>query len=182
MKKEELFKEGVNYVKEFCKVNDIKMPKIVTKPKDSYCPGTCGLYDYKNKTIYIWIDKCSREIDNPGYAWSHRHYFADREPCGVVCHEFGHYLHHILTNFKLVLPKERKITSYEPDTWERFAETIKLFILNPDLLRLYDHKRYNVITKKLNLKPIIHTNWRDTFSVDINEKFIKACERKLLVK
>ena len=142
----------------------------------------CGCYDDNNKTIYIWLKSCARETNTPGFSWSHRHYFADREPCGVLCHEFGHYLHDILTNDKLVLPKERKITSYEPNKWERFAGTIKLFILNPDLLRLYDPERYKVLTIKLGLKPIIHTNWKDTFGPDINEKFINACKKKLNLK
>ena len=179
MTKQELFNEGVRYVIEFCKVNNIKMPKIVAKDNKSYFPAPCGFYNSRNKTIYVCIEKCSYEVNNPGYRWSHRHYFADREPCGVVCHEFGHYLHHILTNCKLVLPRERKITSYEPNNNERFAETIKLFMLNPDLLKQYDPRRYDVIVNVLKLKPIIHTDWKTTFGDNINEKFINACKAKL---
>ena len=96
-----------------------------------------------------------------------------------MCHEFGHYLHHILTNCKLVLPRERKITSYEPNNNERFAETIKLFMLNPDLLKQYDPQRYDVIVNVLKLKPIIYTDWKTTFGNNINEKFINACKTKL---
>ena len=182
MTKTELFNEGVRYVTEFCEVNNIEIPKIVVKDNKSYFPAPCGFYNPRNKTIYVCIEKCSYEVNNPGFRWSHRHYFVDREPCGVVCHEFGHYLHHILTNNKLTLPREKQISSYEPNKFERFAETIKLFMLNPDLLKVYDPKRYDALVNKLHLKPIIHTDWKTTFGENINKKFIAACESKLNIK
>lgn len=174
MKKEELYDFGIKYIIKFCEANNIKTPKV----HKTHIYKNCGYYDYKNKSIYIDLSHCANEADNPGFCWSHRHYFVDREPCGVLCHELGHYLHDVLTDTKLTLPKERKITSYEPNKYERFAETIKLFILNPDLLNKYDPKRYDVLVNKLKLKPIITTDWKTTFG-DINEKYIKACEKRI---
>ena len=178
MTKEQLYQEGLNYISLFCKVNNIKMPKIICYNDNGYY--CCGCYDDNKKIIKIYLKSCANEINNPGYSWSHRHYFVDREPCGVICHEFGHYLHDILTNSKLVLPKENKITSYEPDFYERFAETIKLFILNPSLLKEYDQQRYKVLTQKLKLIPIINDDWETVMNKNnMNIKFILATKRKL---
>lgn len=70
-----------------------------------------------------------------------------------------------------------RITSYEPNHYERFAETIKLFMLNPDLLKQYNPKRYNEITS-LGIIPVITTDWRTALGKDINPKFITAAEKK----
>lgn len=174
MTKEELFNEGIKYINEFCKLNNITKPTILQKSNLS----CSGYYNYRNNIIYIDVKNCSNEVINPIRSWSHRHYFVDREPCGVLCHEFGHYLHKILTNNRLILPKENPITNYEPDYYERFAETIKLFILNPDLLKNYAPERYDALIK-LGIKPIISTNWKDTFGKNINPKFINACQNRI---
>lgn len=100
--------------------------------------------------------------------------------CGIVCHEFGHYLHDKLTDCKLILPKEKQITSYEPDYHERFAESIKLFITNPDLLKQYDPKRYDVIVNKLNLKPIINKSYIDVFKEhNMNEIYYERAKKRI---
>ena len=176
MTKEELFNYGVEIINKFCKLNNIEKPNIVLTK--GFRGGNCGEYHYKNKTIYVCLNKCATEVINPGWGWSHHGYFSDREPAGVVCHEFGHYLHHILTNNKMKLTAKGRITSYEPNYYERFAETIKLFMLNPDLLKQYNPKRYKEITS-LGIVPVITTDWRTTLGKDINPKFIAAAEKKI---
>lgn len=177
MKKEELFNYGVKIINEFCELNNIKKPNIVLI--DGNKRGACGYYTYRNKTIHICLKKCAREVTTPtGWGWSHHGYFSDREPAGVVCHEFGHYLHHILTNNKMKLTAKGRITSYEPNYYERFAETIKLFMLNPDLLKQYNPARYKEITS-LGIVPVITTDWKTTLGKDINPKFIAAAENKI---
>lgn len=175
MTKENLYAEGLRYVKTFCDANNLEMPTIKLRKGG----GACGEYYFGKKLILINLNGCAKEVDNPGYGWSHRHYFVDREPCGVVCHEFGHYVHDILTNNKFILPKENPITNYEPNICERFAETMKLFILNPNLLKEYAPKRYDALTKELGLKQIIFTNWKDTFEYGISKKYITACENRI---
>lgn len=176
MTKQELTQLGISYITKFCEINGIKLPKI--KVYENHRFNCCGWY--RNKTITIVEKKCAREATNPGFSWSHRHYFVDREPCGVVCHEFGHYLHEVLTNNECILPYERQITSYEPDYCERFAETIKLFITNPDLLKQYAPKRYEVLTKKLNLKPIFTETWEELMlKTNMHSKYITATKNKL---
>lgn len=176
MTKQELTNLGISYITKFCEINNIEMPKV--KIHEFHIYNCCGWY--ANKTINIIEKKCAKEATKPGFSWSHRHYFVDREPCGVVCHEFGHYLHEILTGDKLVLPRERQITGYEPDYSERFAETIKLFITNPDLLKQYDPKRYEVLTNKLNLKPIFTETWEELMiKANMDSKYIAAAKKKI---
>lgn len=80
----------------------------------------------------------------------------------------------------MVLPKEKQITSYEPDYHERFAESIKLFITNPDLLKQYDPKRYDVIVNKLNLKPIINKSYIDVFKEhNMNELYYERARKRI---
>ena len=140
----------------------------------------CGEYYWNSSTLTIFEDNCKEPTINPGYKWTFPHYFADRSILGVICHEFGHYLHE-----QLGCPKMGKlglqITSYEPDIYERFAETIKLFLTNPNLLKQYNPKRYEYLTKKLNLKPIHDIDYISILTMygPINQKYITACANKI---
>ena len=176
MKKSELTQLGISYCKKFCKLNNIPEPKfIINSNRYNY---NCGTY-IQNK-IYINESKCANETKTPGFSWSHRHYFVDREPCGVVCHEFGHYIHDFLTKFKLQFPKENPISGYEPNHKERFAEAFKVFILNPDLLKNYAPKKYEIFTKTLKLIPIFSESWKEVLEKSgAHEKFIKSAENKI---
>lgn len=179
MNKLELAEIGIKYVKEFCDLNKISYPKFVID-KNTFQEDCCG--GYGNKTIYVYIKACSNEFDIPGYGWSHRHYFVDREPCGVIAHEFGHYIHDIMTNKELVLPSENVlITNYEiVNHHERFAETFKLFLLNPNLLKEFAPQRYKVLIEKLKLKPIFTETWMELMEKNnMHPKHIKAAQNKL---
>lgn len=178
-KKTELLNIGIEYVKQFCELNNVRRPTIVTNQQDYFLYHGCAGY-FDGKIIRVYERNCANEAKKPGFSWSHRHYFVDREPCGVVCHEFGHYLHHLLTDGKLTLPKENPISGYEPDKYERFAETVKLFITNPDLLKQYCPKRYETLTKKLGLKPIINEPWEMVMrNAGMDEKYIAAAKKRI---
>ena len=167
-------KTAYKLVKDFCKLNGFKMPEI--KIADSKNPkGSCGISYGRNK-IAGWVKSCANIAENPGFSWSHPHYFVDRTVYGVLLHEVGHYVHNLLGNPKI--PGGKKITSYEPDMYERFAETMKLFLSNPDLLRCYNKPRYNALIK-LGLKPVIKTNWRKTLGENINSKYVEACLKRI---
>lgn len=167
--------ESAAVLKEFCELNNIPKPKIAFY-KSPY--GECGYYKYRSKVICIDPSACAREVANPAMrSWSHPHYFTDRTVYGVLHHEFGHYLHEYLKFPRI--PKERQITSYEPNTDERFAESIKLFLGNPDLLRAYDPKRYAKLLA-LGLKPVIDKDWKTVMEEDgMSERFIKRAKEKI---
>ena len=180
MTREVLIAEAQNIIKQFCELNEIDIPKIkfLEKTHKEATYG-CGFYYYGSNTINIIPDKCARPATNPVRSWSFPHYFVDRTVLGVICHEFGHYVHSYLGRpriGKLGL----KITSYEPNMDERFAETMKVFLTNPDLLKHYNPERYNYLTVKLKLKPICNSDWKSQLELygSVNEKYIKACENR----
>lgn len=168
--------ESAKVLKKFCEINHIPKPKIAFFKTRN---GTCGYYQWRSKVICIDPDACAREITNPANrCWSHPHYFTDRTVYGVLHHEFGHYLHEYLKFPRL--PKGRKkITSYEPSASERFAETIKLFLGNPDLLREYAPERYDKLIA-IGLKPVTKKDWKTVMQEDgMSPRFVKRAKEKI---
>lgn len=169
-------REAAQLVKEFCALNHIPRPRHIAfydAPS-----GECGCYYSRSSTIQICPAACSKEVQNPAnMRWSHPHYFTDRTIYGVLHHEFGHYVHEYLKYPKL--PPKHKITSYEPNMSERFAETMKLFLGNPDLLREYAPARYNKMIS-LGLKPVYNTPWREVMARDgMSRRFIDRAAEKI---
>ena len=167
--------ESAAVLKAFCELNKIPKPRIAFFNSRN---GDCGYYQWKSKVLCIDPNACAREITNPANRlWSHPHYFTDRTVYGVLHHEFGHYLHEYLKFPRL--PKERQITSYEPNARERFAETIKLFLGNPDLLRAYDPERYDKLIQ-LGLKPVHNKTWQQVMRDDgMSPRFVKRAIEKI---
>lgn len=95
-------------------------------------------------TIFICLDRCSSAnqlLNFPGG-------IIDTTPVGILCHQLGHYLDCIRSNpsekksyygnraEELLHHKELPLTRYEIDKpYEVLAETYRLFVSNPDLLR-----------------------------------------------
>jgi len=94
--------------------------------------------------------------------------FEDFTPLGVFCHEVGHHVDYILhpkafsvkNRFRDVVDNEEDVSSVEHNVLESFAEAIRLFITNPDLLRRGRPDRYEYITKGMGLKPLHSRGWR----------------------
>lgn len=166
--------ESAAVLKKFCEMNNIPKPRIAFTTES----GACGYYSYHSNTLVVNPSLCAREVANPAMrCWSHPHYFTDRTIYGVLHHEFGHYLHEQLKFPRL--PKERQITSYEPNSGERFAETIKLFLGNPDLLKQYDPLRYAKLIA-LGLKPVETRSWKQVMEDDgMSPRFIKRAMEKI---
>lgn len=178
MTTEVLKQEGFDIIKKFCELNNIPMPKISFTNKKSR--GLCGFYNWHSSKINIITPSCAKPTINPGFKWSFPHYFVDKTILGVMCHEFGHYLHEQL-GYPNMKNLGDKITGYEPNVYERFAETIKIFLTNPDLLKQYNRERYDFLTIDLKLIPIHNVDWRTQLNIygNINEKYIKACENRI---
>ena len=161
--------------------------RVLAKLESGPYQGT-GTGWYKNGLIFVCLQKASRCILTPKFQnWSHPHYRVDREPVGVVCHEGGHHIQAILrkrrqfneykwrdavfnsregklttfpTNIKARL-KVKRVTNYEPNLDESFAESMRLFILNPFLLQAGLEKRFDFIANDCGLHPSVWVPWRD---------------------
>ena len=95
--------------------------------------------------------------------------FEDYSPVGVFCHEVGHHVDRALSErgfsrtsepFISLVDEESEVSRFEYNIQESFAEAIRLFITNPDLLRVGRPQRWEFLTKTLRLKPLHATPWR----------------------
>lgn len=149
---------GKSIVRAFCDFNEIALPAFVEDNK----MNANGMYYWGKPRLRYNIKRCRTPVNNPGFAWSYTGYKSDMTVAGVVAHEFGHYIDDILKTpskrIKKAVAGESCVTSYEPNTYEIFAEAFRVFVLNPELLKIGRPKRY-AFFEGLGLKPVILDNW-----------------------
>lgn len=178
--KKMLAERGLKLIYEFCDLNDLTYPNIEFT---DITIKACGLYQPRSKfLIQVDIDKCAR----PSYMYSYPNLHINRTPQGVIAHEFGHYLQDRLLIFTKTLTKDRKEINEEPVTSynsrnssEWFAEVIRLFITNPDLLKLGRPKTYNWLCEELEMKPLNRGLYREVleeFENNVSERIINRAE------
>ena len=103
---------------------------------------------YRNNTIYVNVPVTAIPTENPKMKrWSYPGYKVDRTACGVVAHELGHHVEIVLRNKEILTMLQgsfwrdilngsvKRVSGYEPVPSEAFAESMRLFILNPELLK-----------------------------------------------
>jgi hypothetical protein len=100
--------------------------------------------------------------------------FEDYTPYGVFCHEVGHHVDYSLHSkghskrcglFLSLVEEEEEVSGFEYNVQESFAEAIRLFVTNPDLLRVGRPLRWDYLTKVLRLKPLHAAPWRRVLSL-----------------
>lgn len=104
----------------------------------------------------------------------------DSTAIGVLAHEVGHsvdyYLRtkgvYLVRRYKLITPLEPQVTSYDTTPLERVAEAMRLFILNPDLLRLGRPLSYDILRQ--HLTPTVISPWHTAYDTINNssDKYI----------
>lgn len=146
MTKDFLVTVGWAMITKFCNTNKIVKPDVHVmdgRPVD----GVCGRYYRRHNKILIWPRACAA-LGQGGRSWSVPGYPVDRTPVGVLCHELGHHVDRNPGRPSRYWPartREEPVTSYAPDNGEWFAEMFKLFMTNPDLLRLIRPRTYDLM-------------------------------------
>jgi hypothetical protein len=239
--KQELFDLGVTLAKKFLLTNNIFSPgyytfeeifqrtsphadtlyrhlvKLTGGPKQGYGTGW-----YYENNVFVNLKRAAWLVRKPACSsWSFPGYKVDREPCGVVAHEVGHHVDHIMgqpnTEFKAlfdsvsgkdttrdiraraplvyyhslfckspssrpewrdIVKQSKPITSYEPNLHESFAESMRLFILNPDLLEQGSKPRFDFLLN-CGLRP---SETRDFRQVLDHPAYIAQAERWIAKK
>lgn len=174
--KQELFDLGVTLSTKFLIVNKLFLPQYFTYeqvfagdpneftykilrrlesgPHQGYGTGY-----YTNNRVFVNLKKAAHLVKKPMCtSWSFPAYKIDREPCGVVAHETGHHVDKCYgdisqgSTWANIVKNSKAITSYEPNLAESMAETLRLFILNPDLLERGSTPRFDFLISG-GLKP-----------------------------
>jgi hypothetical protein len=176
--KSENLKYAMTRIEKFCELNKLRTPKVVNKYLNSY-----GLYIWGKDDIYVNIERAKNPIGSPGFSWSYTGYKADLTVSGILAHECGHYIDSYFNwpskKMNLFVGKETNVSSYEPNAKEKFAESMKLFILNPDLLKTGRPMRYKFLTEVVNLKPEINDPWEVVLQ-NAHPKLISAAKSWIL--
>lgn len=135
----------------------------------------CGYY--RPGYMAIYPDLCQKI--GGGYSWPGN--VSDRTLAGVMAHEMGHHVHHTdsrANDIRRTFPRNRRVTSYEPNADEAFAESFRLFMLNPSLLREGRRERYDYLLR-LDLVPIEHRHWREVLE-GAPQRFFDRIEQRWL--
>jgi hypothetical protein len=159
-----LIGKGTARVLRWCKLNSIDPPEIHVeegKPRVASCAY------YRDGHIWIYPSACAT-LGKGGPAWSWPGYIVDRTPYGVLCHELGHHVDqtkyegvprgHYSRYMRLKSGHEPPITSYAPDDAEWFAEMFRLFVTNPQLLKLIRPASYRLMRNRWR---VLHAKWQD---------------------
>lgn len=136
----DLLGRGIDCVERFCAANGLTVPRVVetTEPVQF---GVCAYY--RDGHIFIWPNACALP-GRQGRQWSWPGHTIDRTPFGVVAHELGHHVDrahgarpgaHGYWRWRGEA-SEKPISGYCPNDNEWFAEMFRLFVTNPDLLRV----------------------------------------------
>lgn len=160
--KQQLFDLCKLHCEKFLTVNKIPLLPVY----DAYTPYR-GFYQPAHKPyIVVCIDHTLTPRYNPTPRnQSFPNHKTDTTPTGVLAHEYGHavdwYLRtkgvHLARKFKGIAQVEPQVTSYDTTPIERVAEAMRLFILNPDLLRLGRPQSYAALAQ--HMTPIVTEPW-----------------------
>jgi hypothetical protein len=178
--KHALYLRGCQHIAAWCSANGVTPPRVVvTREPEGF--ATCAFY--RDGVIYISVNACAA-VGRAGRAWSYPGYIVDRTPYGVLAHELGHHVDeaHGKRSFSGLsteirnLTREERLTSYCPNDCEWFGEMFRLFVTNPDLLRLVRPKTWDVLRRKWPTP--IETRWQAEVLAD-SGRHLKAAENKI---
>jgi hypothetical protein len=184
------FAYGYKTVREFLSENSFDFNNIfVVKggmPQSGFFIGNPPrdmkkLFNCNGPLVVVNINKTVSPVKTPGYSWSFTGYKADMTPAGILAHEIGHFIDYSLkwisykSEWKKIIKNEKRVSSYEPNCSEAFAEAMKLFVLNPDLLKTGRPKRYNYLKNVLKIKTVIKNPYKEVLK-NSHEKLLAAAE------
>lgn len=184
--KEGMYLLGVDLVRSFCELNELTIPKIQRVEKGHALAKLDSCAWYRSDSISIKVWDCA-SIGQGGMAWSYPGYVIDRTPYGVLAHELGHHCdvsrsvikHSYSGTYSKQVRKESgeaKLTNYCPNDAEWFAEMMRLFITNPNLLKNVRPRTYALIRKEFY--PVVTEPWRKIL-IDAPKRTIEQAMKKI---
>lgn len=162
----ESYARGRVAVERWLDENDIPHPGfVVTDDPIWFVPGCAGTYhNFRRRVVAVDISRCILRGRFRGLpCWEGG--MDDLSPYGVLCHEIGHHVDRTLgtrrgsrwqcadTVWREIVEEEEAISCLEPDVLESFAEAVRLFITNNELLKVGRPVRWEYLTSRLGLTP-----------------------------
>jgi hypothetical protein len=185
-----LAQQGHSLVTRFCALNGLRCPNMVVSLQEDWHVGACAYY--RPQTIHICPEECGWPCGaERSRNWSWPGSTVDREPYGVVCHELGHHCDWHRSPKKgsyggdyseRVMKEcgEPGLTSYaDANPWEWFAEAFRLFVTNPELLKLVRPLTYKLIAK--DFRPAVELPWDLAMGADVPQRVLQANRNKMRV-
>lgn len=186
--REYLYVDGVSRCLQFLTINDLPVPmffryseiekvidnrakRFLEMVQNGPLQGTgTGLYRYNH--IFVNVPVTALPVNKPrARSWSYPCWKTDRTAVGVLAHELGHHIECVLQERGKLIPHihgaawrdlitkcKKKVSGYEPVPSEAWAESMRLFILNPELLCLGIPERFKFI-QDVGLKCSEHRHW-----------------------
>lgn len=165
--KAQALRDAVNLSAHWCIENDLVIPAYCVTEAIRPQLGNCSLWTNGGHLIRINAPLCPLAGKMHAHNWPGGR--EDFTVAGIVAHETGHLLHHsrpeALRGWRPGEPindYEYGYTFIEPKYGpETFAETLRLFILNPSFLRVAAPTRYSYLTDVLGLVAVVTTPWEE---------------------
>lgn len=182
--KSELLVCGTELMQSFCDRNALPATAVDVVPSREWRFVECAYY--RKGTTTICVERCAN-VGTVGRQWSYPGYTVDRTPYGVLQHELGHHVDVLRStrkgnyygDFSLRLREqtgEKPVTTYCPNDAEWFAEIFRVFVTNPDLLRLIRPRTYRELRSVL--VPVFDDTWQERLR-GAPARTIAATERKI---
>jgi hypothetical protein len=131
-------KKAIDVVEDFCKANGKnRLPINITAINNTYCSG---VYDVMHNELKVYIDPSMEDKWKGDYEMTSD----DGSPYSVLLHEYGHWVHNKWLGLENVPEGENLLSLHDVknDVCERFAETFRVFVDNPDVLKEQNPTRY----------------------------------------
>ena len=187
--KQSEFERSQVYVNGFLAFNGLCSPSrlitCATKDQVNHWRNN-GYYVFSTMEMFVNLKRSRTPTKTPGFSWSYTGFKADLTAPGILAHETGHHIHNLLNprfgakNIIAMIRKcvahEANVSSYEPNAHEVFAEAMRLFILNPELLKEGRPIRWAMLSGDLGLRPLHSSPWRDVLQ-HAHSRFITAAEK-----
>jgi hypothetical protein len=160
---------GVAHATDWLRENKLRVPRFEVGGPQFVRPGRRPVGRYWMREVKVVVDVPHTVVPCrvPFRSWSFTGYKADLTAAGVCCHEVGHHVNAMLGWRRLQeqivqeIYDEPEVSGYEPDRSEIISEMFKLFLLNPDLLRVGRPRRFAFATETLGLRPPHMVPWEE---------------------
>lgn len=189
-----MFRYGVKLAERFCEVNALPMPAVNRIEKGDWHFSVCAFFRpdvptraLRDNGISICVEECAEaSTGSSPMRRSWPGFITDRTPTGAIAHEIGHHADWTAGSARRTYwseyssqvrkrSKEKKLTSYCDGDHEWFAEMFRLFVTNPDLMRIVRPATFRILLERW--KPVVETTWLETLGRSVPLSIIETCRK-----